>query len=102
MSIFPTRILLATDGSQNAAHATGVAAQLSEETGSELHVLYVGEDAYSATLIFPDAADPGGQSGTTPCSWGSCSASSSRCLAGCSARKRRRCERRGGRSPRRT
>ena len=53
MSIFPTRILLATDGSQNAA-------QLSQETGSELHVLYVGEDAYSSTLAYPDAADPGG------------------------------------------
>ncbi len=60
MSIFPTRILLATDGSENAAHATAVAAQLSEETGSELHVLYVGEDAYSSTLAYPDAADPGG------------------------------------------
>ena len=60
MSIFPTRILLATDGSENAAHATDVAAQLSEETGSELHVLYVGEDVYSATLVYPDAADPGG------------------------------------------
>ena len=60
MNIFPTRILLATDGSENAAHATAVAAQLSEETGSELHVLYVGEDAYSSTLAYPDAADPGG------------------------------------------
>ena len=60
MSIFPTRVLLATDGSENAAHATDVAAQLSQETGSELHVLYVGEDAYSSTLVYPDDADPGG------------------------------------------
>ncbi len=60
MSIFPTRILLATDGSENVAHATNVAAQLSNETGSELHVLYVGEDAYSATLVYPEATDPGG------------------------------------------
>ena len=60
MSIFPTRVLLATDDSENAAHATDAAAQLSEETGSELHVLYVGEDAYSSTLVYPDDADPGG------------------------------------------
>jgi hypothetical protein len=38
----------------------GRGGQLSNETGSELHVLYVGEDAYSATLVYPDAADPGG------------------------------------------
>ncbi len=43
MSIFPTKILLATDGSENVAHATDVAVQLSNETGSELHVLYVAE-----------------------------------------------------------
>ena len=60
MSIFPTRVLLATDGSENAAHATDVTAQLSQETGSELHVSYVGEDAYSSTLVYPDAADLGG------------------------------------------
>ena len=60
MSIFPTRVLLATDGSENAAHATDVAARLSNETGSELHVSYVGEDAYSSTLVYPDAADLGG------------------------------------------
>ena len=45
MSIFRTRILLATDGSEDAAHATQAVA-LSKETGSELHVVYVGEDAY--------------------------------------------------------
>ena len=60
MSIFPTRILLATDGSQNVAHATEVTVQLSKETGSELHLVYVGEDAYSATLVYPEATDPGG------------------------------------------
>ena len=58
MGIFPTRILLATDGSEDAAHATQAAAELSEETGSELHVVYVGEDAYSATLVYPDDYDP--------------------------------------------
>src|ERR687897_1560944 len=60
MSIFPTRILLATDGSQNVAHATEVTVQLSKETGSKLHLVYVGEDAYSATLVYPEATDPGG------------------------------------------
>lgn len=37
-----------------------MAAQLSKVTGSELHVVYVGEDAYSATLIYPEIIDPGG------------------------------------------
>src|SRR5215211_9521161 len=60
MSIFPTRILLATDGSENVAHATDMAVQLSKATDSELHVVYVGEDAYSATLIYPETIDPGG------------------------------------------
>ena len=60
MSIFPTRILLATDGSRNVAPATDVAVQLSKVTGSELHLVYVGEDAYSATLIYPETTDPGG------------------------------------------
>ena len=60
MSIFPTRILLATDGSENVTPATGVAVQLSKATGSELHLVYVGEDAYSATLIYPETTEPGG------------------------------------------
>jgi nucleotide-binding universal stress UspA family protein len=41
MSIFPTRILLATDGSAEAESASQLAAELAEETGSELHVVYV-------------------------------------------------------------
>jgi nucleotide-binding universal stress UspA family protein len=60
MSIFPTRILLATDGSENVSTATDVAVQLSKVTDSELHITYVGEDAYSATLIYPEITDPGG------------------------------------------
>src|ERR687894_2467762 len=58
MSVFPTRILLASDGSESAAHATPVAVELSKKTHSELHVLYVGEDAYSTPLPYPEAADP--------------------------------------------
>jgi nucleotide-binding universal stress UspA family protein len=42
MSIFPTKILLATDGSREAKLAFASAADLSEKTGSELHVVYVG------------------------------------------------------------
>jgi nucleotide-binding universal stress UspA family protein len=58
VTVFPTRILLASDGSESAAHATEVAVELSKKTHSELHVLYVGEDAYSAALLYPAAADP--------------------------------------------
>ena len=59
MSIFPTKILLATDGSEDAAHATEVAVELSKITGSELHVVYVGKDAYSETFAYPESTDPG-------------------------------------------
>ena len=45
MSIFPTRILLATDGSSEAQLAATTAADLAKSTGSELHLLYVGEAA---------------------------------------------------------
>jgi nucleotide-binding universal stress UspA family protein len=41
MSIFPTKILLATDGSDEAASAARAAAELSEQTGSDVHVCYV-------------------------------------------------------------
>jgi nucleotide-binding universal stress UspA family protein len=61
MSIFPTKILLASDSSDTAAHARDLAVELCEQTGSELHLVYVGDDAYSsATLISPKAADLGG------------------------------------------
>ncbi len=43
MSIFPTRILLATDGSSEAQLATTTASDLANATDSELHVLHVGE-----------------------------------------------------------
>jgi nucleotide-binding universal stress UspA family protein len=44
MSIFPTTILLATDGSEEAQVAATTAADLAEKTNSELHVLTVGPD----------------------------------------------------------
>jgi nucleotide-binding universal stress UspA family protein len=42
MSIFPTRILLATDGSEEAELATLRAVELADATDSELHVVHVG------------------------------------------------------------
>jgi nucleotide-binding universal stress UspA family protein len=44
MSIFPTTILLATDGSQEAKLAATTAADLAERTNSELHLITVGPD----------------------------------------------------------
>ena len=43
MSIFPTKILLATDGSREAELAAATAADLANATNSELHVVHVGE-----------------------------------------------------------
>src|SRR5215204_6207088 len=40
MSIFPTKILLATDGSRNANLALRAAVDVAEKTGSELHVVH--------------------------------------------------------------
>jgi nucleotide-binding universal stress UspA family protein len=41
MSIFPTKILVATDGSREAILAAQSAAQIANETHSELHIIYV-------------------------------------------------------------
>ncbi len=51
MSIFPTKILLATDGSQEAALAARTAADIAGKTGSELHVVH-------ARLMLPWAGYP--------------------------------------------
>ena len=42
MSIFPTKILLATDGSGDAELAMATAVGLAKVTDSELHVVHVG------------------------------------------------------------
>ncbi len=55
MNVFPTKILLASDGSDSAAYATQVAVELSKKTHSELHVLCV--DEYSTASLYPQAAD---------------------------------------------
>jgi nucleotide-binding universal stress UspA family protein len=44
MSIFPTKILLATDGSEEAQLAATTAADLAQKTNSELHLITVGPD----------------------------------------------------------
>jgi|SRR5215204_991556 len=40
MNIFPTKILLATDGSEDAELALRAAVDIAEKTGSELHVVH--------------------------------------------------------------
>jgi nucleotide-binding universal stress UspA family protein len=60
MSIFPTRILLATDGSAQAELATGTAVDLARMSGSELHVVHVMDAAPSLALLYPEATDPEG------------------------------------------
>ena len=42
VSIFPTKILVATDGSSEASLAEDAAVELSNGTGSELDVVHVG------------------------------------------------------------
>lgn len=44
MSMFPTRILVAVDGTQTSEPAIVAAAELSKETGSEVHLVYVGQE----------------------------------------------------------
>ena len=47
MSIFPAKILLATDGSKEAEHAASFATELAKSTSSELHVVLVEELPYA-------------------------------------------------------
>jgi nucleotide-binding universal stress UspA family protein len=57
MSIFPTKILLATDGSEEAGLAGRSAADLAEKTGSELHVVHVFGIAPVGPPVDPEATD---------------------------------------------
>ena len=41
MSVFPTKVLVATDGSEDSQLAARVAVELAQKTSSELHVVYV-------------------------------------------------------------
>ena len=58
MSIFPTKILLATDGSREAELAARTAADLAEKTASELHLVHVFGIA-PWYPIYPEATSPG-------------------------------------------
>jgi len=49
MSIFPTKVLLATDGSKESDLAARTAAELADKTGSELHLAHV----FGITLWYP-------------------------------------------------
>jgi nucleotide-binding universal stress UspA family protein len=58
MSIFPTKILLATDGSREAELAARTAADLADKTTSELHLVHVFGIA-PWYPIYPEATAPG-------------------------------------------
>jgi nucleotide-binding universal stress UspA family protein len=50
MSYFPTRILVATEGSEEAELAATAAAELAKSTNSELHVIHVSEPGAEISL----------------------------------------------------
>jgi nucleotide-binding universal stress UspA family protein len=52
MSAFPAKILVATDGSEDAILAVQAAVDLSNETGAELHIVHVGESLH----VYPPPA----------------------------------------------
>src|SRR5947209_3164792 len=53
MGMFPTKILVATDGSESAAPAVRAAAELSAKTDSGIELVYVGKDI-SAPAAYND------------------------------------------------
>ena len=64
MSIFPTKILLATDGSTEAELAAQTAVDLAQITDSELHVIHVldvASTALSMAVLYPEATNPEGE-----------------------------------------
>jgi nucleotide-binding universal stress UspA family protein len=56
MSIFPTRVLLATDGSREAELAATTAVDLAKSTNSELHVVHAGE--FVPTMLAQTEVEP--------------------------------------------
>jgi nucleotide-binding universal stress UspA family protein len=58
VSIFPTKILLATDGSEEARLALTTAADMAQSTDSELHVAYVFPTAVQRPFPNPITARP--------------------------------------------
>ena len=61
MSIFPTNVLLATDGSEAAELAARTAADLAQKTGSELHVVHIFGIAPVGPPFYPEAPDLQGE-----------------------------------------
>jgi nucleotide-binding universal stress UspA family protein len=59
MGIFPTKILLATDGSREAVLAAHAAVELARMSDSELHVVYVADEPPIA-LPYLESTDLGG------------------------------------------
>jgi len=57
MSIFPTKILLATDGSKDAQLAASTAIELANKTGSDLHVVHIVDLVSSVVLDEADARE---------------------------------------------
>ena len=57
MSIFPTKILLATDGSKDAELAASTAIELANKTRSELHVVHIVDLVSSVVLDEADARE---------------------------------------------
>jgi len=57
MSIFPTKILLATDGSEEAALAVRTAVDIAQRTNSELHVVHVGSSLEYVGMGPPQIGD---------------------------------------------
>src|SRR3712207_8988049 len=58
MTIFPTKILRATDGSGEAQFAARTAVDLARKTDSELHVVHVLDTAAGVALLYPEAREP--------------------------------------------
>lgn len=60
MSIFPTKVLLATDGSEEAVLAARTAVDLVEKTGSELHVVFAlrAREAFEYDAMGFDIGEP--------------------------------------------
>jgi nucleotide-binding universal stress UspA family protein len=57
MSIFPAKIVLATDGSTEAELAARTAADLAQKTHSELHVVHAFGIAPVGPPVYPEATD---------------------------------------------
>ena len=57
VEVFPTNILLATDGSRDSDRAAEMAMDLSAKTGSELHVVHVGIEYFLFTHDYISPAE---------------------------------------------